>query len=118
MKATKIPIRLSHLLHYCAIGSIINTPECLIVPMDTRYWIDENKGTPLGEEILFVELTLNQLSINKRAIQPPVVKRAHKSGEYDLTIPAVRFPGWMRCRKCGRLYPESVALILLAGLKN
>jgi hypothetical protein len=103
MTASGIPIRHSHLLNYCSVGAIIKTPDCLIVPMDTRYWVDK-KGNPLGKEILFVELTRQQLGISKRLIQPPVSKRLGNLSGYDVTLPAVRFPGWMRCWKCGALY--------------
>ncbi len=101
---SRIPIRHSHLFHYCAVGAIIKTPDCLIVPMDTRYWLDDKKGKPLGKEILFVELTRQQLRISKRLIQPPVSKRSSSVTDYEVTLPAVRFPGWMRCWRCGALY--------------
>jgi hypothetical protein len=103
MTTPSIPIRHSHLFNYCAVGAIIKTPDCLIVPMDTRYWVDK-KGIPFGKEILFVELTRQQLGIFKRLIQPPVSKRLGNLSDYDVTLPAVRFPGWMRCWRCDALY--------------
>ena len=103
MTGFRIPIRHSHLLNYCAVGAIIRTPDCLIVPMDSRYWVDK-KGNPLGKEILFVQLTRQQLEISKKLFQPPVSKRLGNLSGYDVTLPAVRFPGWMRCWRCGALY--------------
>lgn len=98
-----IPIRLSHLIGFCAPGAIVRSADMLMVPMDTRYWT--KKGYPKGPLIQQVKRLQKALGIGPKPLHFP--PRGRMSGTGKLigdTLPAVRFPSWMHCEHCGRLY--------------
>lgn len=100
-----IPTRWSHLLRYSGIGAIIRGDENLLVVTDIRQWTTRD-GAPAGEPIYYVDLLRGALQITKELRQPPLA-RERPNGAIDGTcIPAVRFPGWMRCPSpsCGLLH--------------
>ena len=96
-------IRLSHLTGFCAPGAIVRTADMLMVPMDARYWT--KNGQPKGQPIKRIKRLQVALGIGDKPLHFPPTGQVDKSGRIiGDTLPAVRFPSWMRCEKCGRLY--------------
>lgn len=76
----------------------------LVVPMDTRYWT-ENGQYPKGDRILRVRRIQQALGVGDKPLHLPPKGRIDSTGKIiGDTLPAVRFPGWMHCEHCGRLY--------------
>lgn len=102
-KTELIPVRLSHLLRHCSVGAIVRGPEYLMTVKDIREWTDKQKN-PAGEPIRYVDQVRSALGITQELREPPVA-REMDNGQIDGTcVPAVRFPTWMRCPKCGLLH--------------
>jgi hypothetical protein len=103
MSLHPIPTRWSHLLSYSGVGALVRGDDLLLVVQDTRRWTGRD-GRPAGEPIFYVDLLRASLQIDKDLRQPPV-GRELPNGEIDGSwIPALRFPGWMRCPACGLLH--------------
>ena len=98
-----IPIRLSHLLGYGGVGAIVRGPNGLVVVQDTRQWTDR-QGISAGTLIPYVERVRAALDIEQKLRMPPVAKELANRQVYGTCVPAMRFPSWMRCPKCGALY--------------
>ena len=95
-----IPIRLSHLLRYCAVGAVVRGPDYLVTVQDTNAW---NCGP--DHEIKYVNQVRAALGIRKTLRSPPTARI--ENGELTgWPIPATRFPGWMRCSRCGLLHHQ------------
>ena len=98
-----IPIRLSHLLGHSGVGAIVRGANGLVVVQDTRQWTDR-QGISAGKLIPYVERVRAALDIEERLREPPVAKEL-VNGQVDGTsVPATRFPSWMRCPPCGSMY--------------
>ena len=98
-----IPIRLSHLLGHSGVGAIVRGASGLVVVQDTRQWTDR-QGISAGKLIPYVERVRAALGIEEQLREPPVAKEL-ANGQVDGTsIPATRFPSWMRCPSCGSMY--------------
>lgn len=98
-----IPVRFSHLLRHCSVGSILRGPEFLMTVKDIRSWTDKN-GNIAAEKLLFVDRVRSALGIEAELRKPPIATEL-ENGEIDgVCVPAIRFPSWTRCRKCGLLY--------------
>ncbi len=98
-----IPIRLSHLLGHSGVGAIVRGANGLVVVQDTRQWIDR-QGFFAGKLISYVERVRAALGLEEQLRQPPVAKEL-VNGQVDGTsVPATRFPSWMRCPTCGSMY--------------
>ena len=98
-----IPVRLSHILGYCAVGSVIRGPRFLVTPMDTSFWTDVSKQCA-ARPIPYVNQVRSALGIGRELREPPTAQLM-ENGLIDGTcIPAMRFPSWMRCPACKRLY--------------
>lgn len=98
-----IPIRLSHLLGHSGVGAIVRGANGLVVVQDTRQWINR-KGIAAGKLIPYVERVRAALGIEEQLREPPVAKKL-SNGQIDGTsVPASRFPAWMRCPSCGSMY--------------
>jgi len=100
-----IPIRLSHLLGHSGVGAIVRGANGLVVVQDTRQWTDR-QGIAAGKLIPYVERVRAALGIEEQLREPPVAKEL-RNGQIDGTsVPATRFPSWMRCpnTECGALY--------------
>ena len=98
------PVRLSHLLRHCSVGAIVRGKDHLVVVPDTRFWY---RGLRDGDavEIRYVRQVRKMLGISQRLRLPPsgtVGDNGEVTGGH--WIPAVRFPTWMRCPKCGLLW--------------
>jgi len=97
--------RWSHLLGYSGVGAIVRADNELFVIKDTRCWTDRD-GRPGGELLCYVDLLRKSLGIEQDLRQPPL-SRVLRNGVVEGTcIPAQRFPGWMRCPRCGLLYRQ------------
>lgn len=98
-----IPIRLSHLLGHSSVGAIVRGANGLVVVQDTRQWTDR-QGFSAGKLIPYVERVRAALGLEEQLCEPPVAKEL-ANGQVDGTsVPATRFPSWMRCPSCGSLY--------------
>ncbi|MDR0700987.1 MAG: DUF1998 domain-containing protein [Azoarcus sp.] len=99
----RLPIRLSHLLRHSGVGAIMRGPEGLAVIQDIRQWTDP-RGQTAGEIIHYVERVRSALGIEQSLREPPLARETERGGSDGVCIPATRFPFWMRCPHCGKLY--------------
>ncbi len=97
-----VPVRLSHLLRDCSVGAIVRGPDSLMVVQDTGTW-DRAGNDPMDREIHYVERVRSALGIDQALCAPP--RSAERNGTVIGWIPALRFPTWMRCLRCGLLHP-------------
>ena len=98
-----VPIRLSHLLGQSGVGAIVRGINGLVIVQDTRQWTDR-QGVSAGRLVPYVERVRAALGIEEQLREPPVAKEL-ANGQVDGTsIPATRFPSWMRCPSCGSMY--------------
>jgi hypothetical protein len=96
------PVRFSHLTSYAGIGAIVRGAEDrLMVLVDTRYWRD--KHGEITTIIPYVRRITTALNIDKELHMPPEAKETHQglSGAY---LPAILFPRYAVCKKCGLLH--------------
>lgn len=107
MKKTKelVPVRLSHLLHHCSVGSIVRGPNSIMTVKDIRSWTDRN-GHIAGQPIPYVDGVRAALNIHEELRVPPVAVETEAGFVDGVSIPAMQFPSWMRCPnpQCGHLY--------------
>ena len=98
-----IPTRWSHLIGWSGVGAVMRTDDWLYVIEDIRNWRDA-RGAPAGQPLRYVDLLRQTLDIDQELRQPPR-SREVKSGVADgPCVPALPFPGWARCPRCGLLY--------------
>lgn len=98
-----VPTRWSHLIGYSGVGAVVRADNDLYVIKDISHWTDR-AGEPAGHVIPYVDLLRATLGIDCKLRQPPL-SRALPNGQVDgVSIPAMRFPGWMRCPRCGLLH--------------
>ena len=103
IKQKYTPVRFSHLTSYAGVGAIVRGAEdLLMVVPDTRYWTDKKKGIS-AEVIPYVTRVTMALGIDKELRMPPEAKETDKGikGSY---LPAVLFPRFAVCKKCGLLH--------------
>jgi hypothetical protein len=98
-----IPIRLSHLLGHSGVGAIVRGANGLVVVQDTRRWTDR-QGFSAGKLIPYVERVRAALGIEEQLREPPVAKELANGQADGTSVPATRFPSWMRCPSCGSMY--------------
>ncbi len=100
------PVRFSHLTSYAGIGAIVRGVEDrLMVLVDTRYWRDEN-GSHSTTIIPYVRRITKVLDIDKELHMPPVAKEDPHQGISGAYLPAVLFPRFAVCKKCGLLHNQ------------
>ena len=100
MTGDTLPVRLSHLIWDCSVGAIVRGPNCMISVKDTRTWKVSEQN-----EIRYVEQVRRALGIEQILVRPPVARIDDHNGRIvGDTIPAVLFPGWTRCARCGLLH--------------
>jgi hypothetical protein len=97
-----VPTRWSHLIGYSGVGAVVRADNDLYVIKDISQWTDR-AGKPAGYVIPYVDLLRAMLGIERQLRQPPL-SRTLPNGQVDVCIPALRFPGWMRCPRCGLLH--------------
>ncbi len=98
-----LPVRLSHLLRHCSVGAVVRGPEYLLSVMDITRWTDRN-GRVAAEEITYVEQVKSALEISHVLRKPPVAQERDNGSVDGVCVPAVRFPFWMSCPRCGLLH--------------
>lgn len=98
------PVRFSHLTSYAGVGAIVrDANDMLMVVVDTRYWTDKY-GEISAKCIPNVTRIINALEIEKDLRMPPTAK-VLESGRLDGSyLPAVLFPTYAVCKKCGLLH--------------
>ena len=101
MTEDHIPVRLSHLLRDCSVGAIVRGPDSLMVVQDTRTW-DRPGADPRDRQIRYVDRVRSALGIKEDLCAPP--RAVERDGTVTGWIPALRFPTWMRCQKCGLMH--------------
>ncbi|MCY4542664.1 MAG: DUF1998 domain-containing protein [Rhodobacteraceae bacterium] len=99
--AEEVSVRLSHLLSVCSVGAIVRGSESLMVVQDISTW-DLSGGDPLDREIQHVARVQKALGISHALCTPPIESK--RNGRSSGWIPALRFPTWMSCVKCGYLH--------------
>jgi len=98
------PVRFSHLTSYAGVGAIIrNINDMLMVVVDTRYWTDKNDGIS-AECIPYVTRITKALDLGKDLRMPPKAKEIENSRIEGSYLPAVLFPTYAVCKKCGLLH--------------
>ena len=101
MNEEHIPVRLSHLLRDCSVGAVVRGPDSLVAVQDIRGW-DRPGSESSAREIQYVERVRSALGLDRRLRSPP--RALERDGTVVGWIPALRFPAWMRCTKCGLLH--------------
>ena len=100
---------LDNLLRYCAVGAVVRGPDYLVTVQDTNAW---NCGS--DHEIKYVDQVRAALGIGKTLRSPPTARV--ENGELTgCPIPATRFPGWMRCSRCGLLHHQPWRNVTVEG---
>ena len=74
-----------------------------MVAVDTRFWTDRN-GQISSEIIPYVERIKMALNIDKDLRMPPNAREDGHIGIQGSSIPAVLFPTYAVCNKCGLLH--------------
>lgn len=99
-----IPVRLSHLLSHCSVGSVVRGPDYLLVVRDIRDWTNP-EGFPVGRVIPYVEQVKAAMGIESELREPPIATNSSK-GVQGYCVAADIFPAWMRCvnPRCGALH--------------
>ncbi len=98
------PVRFSHLTSYAGVGAIVrDTNDMLMVVTDIRYWTDRN-GTCTAQPIPYVTRITNSLGIGKDLRMPPQAKELENGALQGHYLPAVLFPKFAVCKKCGLLH--------------
>lgn len=101
MAEEHVPVRLSHLLRDCSVGAVVRGPDSLMVVQDIRSW-DRPGSNPREREIRYVDRVRSALGIDRVLRAPP--RAVERNGTMVGWIPALRFPTWMRCLRCGLMH--------------
>ena len=96
-----VPVRLSHLLRDCSVGAVVRGPDSLMVVQDIRGW-DRPGSDSADREIRHVDRVRSALGIERKLRSPP--RAVERDGTVVGWIPALRFPAWMRCLRCGLMH--------------
>ena len=98
------PVRFSHLMSYAGVGAIVRGAEDkLMAVTDIRYWTDKS-GQIASDIIPCVKRVSMALNIDKELRMPPKAQE-NERGEVDGSyLPAVLFPVYAKCQKCGLLH--------------
>lgn len=98
------PVRFSHLMSYAGVGSIVRGAEDkLMVITDTRYWTDKNQRI-VADVIPYVTRVSMALEIDKELRMPPKAQENERGEIEGSYLPAVLFPKYAKCKKCGLLH--------------
>ena len=102
MKKQLTAIRLSHIIAQQGVGSVARLENDYTgVIVDTRYWF-ENGIPDIKNELKNVSRIQRCLGIPQRLYLPPTGSKDN-DGDIDKMIPAVLFPSYLQCIKCGQL---------------
>lgn len=98
------PVRFSHLTSYAGIGAIVRDGNDMLMTIaDIRYWTDRN-GTCTAQPIPYVTRIVNALGIGKELRMPPQAQEREDGTLQGHYLPAVMFPRYAVCKKCGLLH--------------
>ena len=98
------PVRFSHLTSYAGIGAIVRDGNDMLMTLtDIRYWTDRN-GTCTAQPIPYVTRIVNALGIGKDLRMPPQAQERENGTLQGHYLPAVLFPRYAVCKKCGLLH--------------
>ena len=90
-----------------AVGAIIMVGDHVLVPCDIRSWRsghDKWFGDKIHNVSRIQPIIERTLKEPKELRKPPILRKDRDGKTRGDRIPAVRFPQWMRCPKCGLLY--------------
>ena len=91
-------------MSYAGVGAIVRGAEDkLMVVTDIRYWTDKN-GQVAADVIPYVTRVSMVLNIDKELRMPPKAKETEQGTLEGSYLPAVIFPKYAKCQKCGLLY--------------
>ena len=97
-----VDIRLSDLLRDCSVGAIVRHDRTLMVVTDTTRWHAPGQR-PADREIRYVDQVKRSLSLQGMMLCLPPERR-ESNGFVQGWVPAIRFPEWCRCARCGLLH--------------
>ena len=98
------PVRFSHLTSDAGVGAIVrDANDMLMAVADIRYWTDRN-NTCTAEPLGSVTRIINALDIGKQLRIPPDGKELDNGILQGHYLPAVLFPRYAICKKCGLLH--------------
>jgi len=98
------PVRFSHLMSYAGVGAIVRGAEDkLMAVTDIRYWTDKS-GNVASDVIPYVTRVTMALNINKELRMPPKAQENDRNELDGSYLPAVLFPTYAKCQKCGVLH--------------
>ena len=96
------PVRFSHLTSYAGVGAVVrDSNDMLMVVTDIRYWTYRN-GICTAIQLPYVTRITNALGIGKELRLPPQAKELENGAIQGHYLPAVLFPKYAVCKKCGR----------------
>ena len=98
-----IPTRWSHLIGWSGVGALMRADDWLYVIKDIHQWTDD-QGNPAGELIFHVDLLRQALEISQELRQPPKSREVKPGVADGPCVPAIPFPGWASCPRCGLLH--------------
>ncbi len=102
MKKQLTSVRLSHIAAQQGVGSIARLKNDYTgVIVDTRFWFKDGNPEPKNE-LQNISRIQRCLEIPQRLFVPPTGNEDNKGNENN-SIPAVLFPGYLQCVKCGQL---------------
>ncbi len=103
------PVRFSHLTSYSGVGAIVRGSEDrLMAVVDTRYWTDQAERCT-ATSIPYVNRITQALGLGQELRMPPTAQEVARRGTKKITgssLPAVLFPTYASCKKCGLLHPN------------
>ena len=104
MNEEALEVRLSHILRDCSVGAIVQGEKLMVAVQDISRWYAS--GPPPDREIRYVAQVRAALGIEQRLCEPPTGSVNEQGAVEGASIPATRFPEWMRCpaRHCGLLH--------------
>ncbi len=105
MSKDYLPVRLSHLLRHCSVGAIVRGPDYLMTVQDIRQWTTRG-GSDAERIIPYVEQVKAALGIDQELRAPPTAREPDTGKVDGVSIPAMRFPTWMKCPSCGLLHAK------------
>ena len=104
MNEEALEVRLSHVLRDCSVGAIVQGEKLMVAVQDISRWYAA--GPPSDREIRYVAQVRAALGIEQRLCEPPTGSVNEQRVVEGTSIPATRFPEWMRCPdgNCGLLH--------------
>jgi len=93
----KLEVRQSQAIYQAAVGALVQIGGHSLAPCDIRFWEQDGDAVDLPR----LSRLFGGLSFRKA----PALEK-HGAVEVGGRIPAVRFPRWMYCPKCRRMYAD------------